>query len=310
MSSVFAYAMAILVSASVIVSSAELVGTRRAETASGALVVGGGALTIVLLVIAIVRARVIPDAPLPPEMTIGLAVVASLVGTTAAWRSMHGPHTRALSMVIALLGVAALVRVGAWEIAAVAGEKANPGLYAVSRGIATVAVVTEALAQLAAAMWIGTRGRVGVVLTTLAAVLAFAVTWGAAAGGHGDAPRWASVLHTAMADAATLPVPFGLSAVQSFLTGSAIFLALAAIVQPAQPAAIVGAVALALVSRGAFDAPLRALSVVAASTWMLAASFDDRILWAAHAASRERPRAGAAPNASTDGAGGPTTRGA
>jgi hypothetical protein len=137
-SSVFAYAMAILVSGGLVASATELVGTRRAETASGALVVGGGAFTIVLLVVAIVRARLIPDAPLPPEMTIGLAVVSSLVGTTAAWRSVHGAHTRALSLVIALLGVAALVRVGAWELAAVAGERANPGLYAVARAVATV----------------------------------------------------------------------------------------------------------------------------------------------------------------------------
>src|SRR5438477_2309205 len=89
-------------------------------------------------------------------------------------------------------------------------------------------------------MWVGARGRVGLVATTLAAVLAFAVTWGAAAGWHGDAPRWASVLHTALADAQTLPVPFGLSAAQSFLTGSAIWLAVAALGQPSQPGPIVG----------------------------------------------------------------------
>jgi hypothetical protein len=105
-------------------------------------------------------------------------------------------------------------------------------------------------------------------------------------------------------------VPFGLSAAQSFLTGSAIFLGLAAILQPAQPAPIAGAMALALLSRGSFDAPLRALAVVAASMWMLAASFDDRLMWAALTASREQRPAASAPGGSTDGAEGPTTRGA
>src|SRR5262249_5966247 len=88
----FAYAMAILGGAGVVAGVAELVGTRRAEVASGALVVGGASLVLVLLVVAVVRARTMPDAPLPAEMTIGLAVVSSLVATTAAWRAMQGVH--------------------------------------------------------------------------------------------------------------------------------------------------------------------------------------------------------------------------
>src|SRR5438477_2607087 len=51
LASVLAYAMAILVSAGVLASATELVGTRRAESASAALVVGGGMLTLVLLVV-------------------------------------------------------------------------------------------------------------------------------------------------------------------------------------------------------------------------------------------------------------------
>jgi hypothetical protein len=271
-SSVFAYAMAILASAGSILASADLIGTRRAETGSGALVVGGASLVLVLLVIAVARARVLPDAPMPEPLVVGLALVASSVATASAWRAKLTQETRALAIVIAMLAITALVRVGAWELAYFAGERANPALYALSRSVATVAVVGEALAQLAAAAWIGTRGRAGLAWTTLATVGAFAVTWGAASGVHADAARWAAALHTALAEGSGLPVPSALGAAQSFLTASAILLGLGAVAQSGENAAIAGAMALALVSRGAFDAPLRALAVVTAAQWALAMS--------------------------------------
>jgi len=67
---------------------------------------------------------------------------------------------------------------------------------------------------------------------------------------------------------------------------SAVLLGAAALAQSAQPAVITSAFALALVSRGAFDAPLRAIAIVAAAQWALVAAFDDRVLWAALAAPR------------------------
>jgi hypothetical protein len=126
----------------------------------------------------------------------------------------------------------------------------------------------------------------GLLLSSLAAAGAFAVTWGAALGGHADASPWAAALHTSLSALATLPAPYGLSGAASFLTVSAVLLGAAALAQSAQPAVITSAFALALVSRGAFDAPLRAIAIVAAAQWALVAAFDDRVLWAALAAPR------------------------
>jgi hypothetical protein len=240
---------------------------------------------------------VLPEAPLPAEPTIGLALVAGIVALTAAWRATQAPHTRALAIVIALLALAAVVRIGAWELATMAGERASPAWYRVSRAMATVAVVNEGLAQLMAAAWIGSRGRGGILLPTLAALGAFAVTWGAAQGVHADAPRWASALHTALADLQALPAPYGLSAGQSFLLASSALLGLASVLQGAHTAPLAGALALALVSRGAFDAPLRALAIVAAAEWAVAASFDERLLWASLTPARPRSRGAPAPAA-------------
>jgi hypothetical protein len=285
---VFSYAMAILAGAAIVTSTTELVFTRRAESVSGALVVSGAPLVIVMLVVAITRARVLRDAPFPWQLAVGIAIVAASVASTAAWRAMHGPHTRALAIAISVFTLAALVRIGAWELARVAGERGSGGLGSVSRVAVTLGVVIEAAAQAVVAAWIGSRGRVGLVCSSVAAILAFAVTWGAASGAHPDAPAWASALHAALAESSALPAPYALSAAQSFLSASAIFLAAAALLLRAQPAAITSAFALALVSRGGFDVPLRAVAIVAAAMWAFCAAFDERLLWAALSASPPR----------------------
>ena len=160
-SSVFAYAMAILVSGGIVLSIVELVGSHRAETISGALIVAGSSLVVVLLVVSVARAYVAPDTPPQLQVTLLVAVIASAVATTAGWRAIGGPHTRALSLVVSSFALAALVRLAAWEMATLGGERASASLYAVSRGLSTLGVMVEAFGQLAAAVWIGTRGPAG-----------------------------------------------------------------------------------------------------------------------------------------------------
>jgi hypothetical protein len=50
----------------------------------------------------------------------------------------------------------------------------------------------------------------------------------------------------------------------------------------------VATVSLALVSRGAFDAPLRALCAVAAAQWAALSSGDERAMWRALIDDRKR----------------------
>lgn len=285
---VLSYAAAILACAGAITGATELAFSRRAESASGALVVSGTSLVVVLLVVAVLHARRMPDSPAPWQLSMGIALVASSVASTAAWRAMAGPHTRALSIAVSAFALAALLRVGSWELARAASERGGPVFDVASRSVATLAVVIEAVGQAVCAAWIGSRARTGLVVSSLAALLAFGVTWGAAWGGHADAPWWASALHAVLGESPSLPAPFALSAAQSFLGASAVFLAAAALVQFAQPAALTSAFALALLSRGAFDAPIRAIAIVAAAVWGFCAAFDQRLLWAALAPSRER----------------------
>ncbi|HEY2514645.1 MAG TPA: hypothetical protein VGI39_27460 [Polyangiaceae bacterium] len=298
---VFEYATLILVTEGLVSSTTEIVLSRRAESLSGAVLVGGTSLVVVLVIVATCRARMFPDAPAHEQLTLGLAVMASIVASVGGVRAMRAPHTRALAFVLSIFATAAMVRVGAWEMARIAGDNSSVGLYEGARAASTLRVVIEAFGQLAAAVWIGTRGRVGLVLSTAAAGLAFALTWGAALGAHADAPSWMAVLHASLAATSSSPAPYALSGAASYLTASGILLAAVSLAILEQPAAITVALALALLSRGALDVPLRALAIVAASQWAVVASFDDRLMWASLLTSRRAETAGASPSAGAKG---------
>ena len=234
-----------------------------------------------LLVAIVARAYAAPDAPPQSRVTLLLAVVASSVASTAAGLAVRRPHTRALAILLMTFALAALVRLTAWELATLGGERANATYYAAGRGFATLGVVVEALGQLAAAVWLGTRSRAGLALSSLAAVIAFAVTLLAALGAHADASPMAAALHASLATASTLAG--SVRAQRRCLVphrSRPFFLARRRSRSSPSPPILAAAFALALVSRGAFDAPLRAIAIAAAAQWTLVAAFDDRILWA------------------------------
>jgi hypothetical protein len=85
-------------------------------------------------------------------------------------------------------------------------------------------------------------------------------------------------LWTRSADAPGLPAPY-FDGLATFLVPASLLLALVSAAQPKQVVALVATIALALVSRGAFDAPLRALCAVAAAQWAALAFSDERAMW-------------------------------
>jgi len=188
-----------------------------------------------------------------------------------------------------MLALSSLLRPIAWETTALASERASLGLYNAGRTFATVAVAVQALATLLAAAWLGTRSRWrGRMLANGAIVVAFGITY-LAARDTGDTPSaLEAVLRGSLSQAAGVPLPYGLSSIAAFLVPATILLSLVAIVQRAQPPAVLAALALALLSHGSFDVPLHALAVTAAAQWGLLAMIDERSMWSAMMREREQ----------------------
>jgi hypothetical protein len=234
----------------------------------------GGAVLVVVLSRPGLRDR------LDPPFAVSISAVAAIACIAAAYQAARTPHTRAIAGILFAFAFAAIARVAAWEIAATAGDRASLQLFGFARLLATAGVLFEAAGQLVAVTWLGTRSRgAGQLGASVALIAAFALTWGVAQGLHPGASPWQSVLHRALADAAGVPAPYGLDAVATFLVPASLLLALVAAAQPRQVAAVIATVALALVSRGSFDAPLRALGAVVAAQWAALACSDERAMW-------------------------------
>src|SRR5258706_14985254 len=121
----------------VLLGGYQLVRANKVDRQSRSIVIGALAVALVLVMSSALGGR------LGANPSIAMAIAAGLTATTAAWCGARAPQTRALAVVLGAFGVCALVRVGAWEIASIAGDRASASLYRVSRGFATAGVVLE-----------------------------------------------------------------------------------------------------------------------------------------------------------------------
>jgi hypothetical protein len=265
----------------------ELVREREGEALPRLALVGSSAAVVALVLVGVA----LHDRNLQHTETAALitAAGAGVCVIAGAYVAARAPHTRAAAAVLIVLAFAALSRLGGWELAKSASERADVRLYSFSRGLATAGVLLEGAAQLVAVMWLWARSKLaGQVGATLALVGALLLTLGVAKGVHSTAAPWQAMLHTALADAPGIPPPFWLGTFATFLVPASLLLALVTAGQPGQVAAVVATVSLALVSRGAFDAPLRALCAVAAAQWAALSSGDERAMWRALIDDRKR----------------------
>jgi hypothetical protein len=280
------YAMAVLLTTALVSGAYELARSERLNL--GFRVVAVAAAVVVLGVCVPANAL-----RMPGVLLVLLAIAASSVAAGAGIVALRAAHTRAVSIVLLTFVLAALLRVGAWHVAVYAGARAHTGLYDLSRGVASAAVLLEAGGQMVAAAWIGTRHRwAGQVASGVAVAAAFFVVWAAARGAQAGAAPWQVMLASSLADAPGTPPPAGMGAIATFLYVAAMFLSLAAAVVPAPLGAVSSALALALLSRGTFDVPLRALAATTAALWVAVATVDERAMWRALAAgTAKRPSA-------------------
>jgi hypothetical protein len=288
LSATFSYTFAALLIALICGGSFELARVQKIGVLSRGSVVAISGLVVALASPAVMQR-------LHTMAALALALVASVLAMVAASSTLRVAQTRAVGALLGLLALSGLLRPIAWELTALAGERASLGLYHSGRALATLTIAIQAFATLLAAAWLGTRSRWrGRMLANAAIVVAFSITY-LAARDSGDTPSaLEAVLHGSLSQSSGLPIPYALGSIAAFLVPATILLALVAIVQRAQPPAVLAAIGLALLSQGAFDVPLQALAITAAGQWAMLAMMDERSLWAA----RVQARAETSPTAS------------
>lgn len=267
-SGAFAYTLTALLVALVGGASFELARASKVNVLAR-----GGVVAATGLVIALASPAVIERLSTVPSVLLG--VIASMVAIVAGVVVVRTPETRAVGGVLVLLSLCSTSRLVAWETSAMSFERGSASLGEVARGFSTAAIALQAVSALLAAAWIGTRSRWrGRVLANLAILVAFGVTWIAERGSYSPSTLEA-VLRVSLPSAAGLPSPYHMGAVAAFLVPASILLAAVALLQPGRPAVIV-ALALALLSHGAFDVPLQALLITASAQWAMLAMIVSR----------------------------------
>jgi hypothetical protein len=238
----------------------------RARGASG--IARAGIVTISGLVLALASPAVVERLSAVPSLA--LAVVASLVATSAGVATLRTPNARAVGAVLAAFGIAGFFRVVAWEISAVSFERGGSatGMQELARILATFAVAIHGIAALLAAAWIGTRSKWrGRLLANLAIGLSFVLTWIAAR--TSDAPSTLEgILRASLPNVIAQPAPYLIGTIAAFLVPASILLAIVALVEPAE-ATVAAPLAFTLLSGASFDVPLQALLVTVAAQWLL-----------------------------------------
>jgi hypothetical protein len=265
-----AYAMGFLLVGLLLTGAFDLSRTRKVGIASRALLFFGAPGVLAMLVPAFVR-------PLTPPGTLILVAATLLVVIGGAVAGLRAAHTRALAITQLVLGFAGLARLLAWLLATVFADSTRA--YSVARTFSSAGILAEGGAQMLVVAWLSTRRRMtSSALVALALAASFVFVWIA---GRADvsSPSWQFVLRSGLGGQTTASSTLG--ALEAFFVAASMLLALACALTRSQLTAVVCALALALLGRGAYDVPLRALAATTAALWTTLAAVDDRALWKA-----------------------------
>src|SRR3954447_3698121 len=181
LSATLGYTFAALLVALICGGSFELARVRKIGVLSRGTVVAVSGLVVALASPAVVQR-------LHTMAGVALAVVASIIAIVAAVSTVRVAHTRIIGAVLPMLALSGMLRPMAFELTALANDRASLGLFNAGKALAACAVAVQGLATLLAAAWLGTRSRVrGRLLANGAIVLALGITY-VAARDTGDTP--------------------------------------------------------------------------------------------------------------------------
>jgi hypothetical protein len=235
--------------------------------------------------------------PLPERASIVAALASALAAIFASVEAIGVPRTRALGVLLATAGAAALLHLGATVTAWYAGENALYRVATLARVLATGSVLFDTIALMTAFAWLTTRTQpLPVWGARIALFTACVLAAGAARGGpHEGAPLWQVVTYRAVERLLSPPPPYVWVPFRYALETCAPLLAVVAIISRGQIPSVTGALALVLVARPTTDVPLSALALTIAALSTPLAARDDRGMWAVLMAN-SRQRAVFGPN--------------
>jgi hypothetical protein len=216
-----------------------------------------------LVVLCLARGAAMPLFTLASLASLGAGTVLALL---AAGACASQPHTRAASLTVFGIALAATLRGFGWFALTASGDSASPATYARGMFLISCSHAMQVLAVMFAALWLGTRGnRLAKISIKVAFALSLLLTLV-------KAPVLGAIASEDLLPAAS-------AGLARFVTWATLFSAAAYLVEGRGGSVVALGVAVALLSRGEVDMPLRLSFLAVASLVLFRASTNKRGLW-------------------------------
>jgi len=234
--------------------------------------------TTIVLVLAVPASRF----RLSPFACFFLGVVACSAAMAGSFEGLREPRTRALGMVLGLVGLAGTTRVVSAGLVAIPTATQAGKLAPLSNALSTGSVLLHGVALMVALAWLASRRRKTVSVGSMAALIfAMAVTWVAGSGAQVNAPTWMIFVARFQEELIPLPLSAFPRVVDGFVAVLGPIVAVAALLSRRQVGTVVGAVTLALTAGTVVDVPGHAIVMVLAALATALAAHDEQGMWEA-----------------------------
>jgi hypothetical protein len=216
---------------------------------------------------------------LAPHMSLGLGVMSALVALCAAPRSLASAGSRAVGLVLGLSGLSALVHLGSRMLAIIASERALRPLFDLSRNLATLGLVLDAVGLLLAVVWACSRRWVlFVVLSLVVTGIAVALSVLGQRGVRYDATLGEVLLARSLGELVRHPAPFLTLWMRQAFEVAIFAWSICFLLLRRHAASLEVALALAILARAGTDVPAFGLFLVVAALLAALGSVDERRL--------------------------------
>lgn len=234
--------------------------------------------TTIVLVLAVPASRF----RLSPFACFFMGIVTCSAAMAGAFEALREPRSRALGMVLGLVGIAGTTRVVSAALVALPPVSQATRLAPLSNALATGSVLLHGIGLLVALAWLASRRRKTVSAGTIAAlVVAMFVSWAAATGVQPNAPTWTVFLARFQEHLTPLPFSALPQQVDGFVAVLGPIVAIAVLFSRRQMATVVGGVSLALTAGTVVDVPGHGIVMVLAALTAALAAHDDQGMWEA-----------------------------
>jgi len=234
--------------------------------------------TTIVLVLAVPASRF----RLSPFACFFMGIVACSAAMAAAFEGLREPRSRALGLVLGLVGLAGTSRVTSAALVALLSPAQAARLAPLANALATASVLLHSVCLLVALAWLASRRGKTVSPGTMVALIATMIlAWAAASGAQPNAPSWMVFTARLQEQLTALPLSAFPQLVDGFVALLGPVVAVAVLVSRRQMGTVTGGIALALTAGTLADVPGHALVMVLAALATVLAARDEQGMWEA-----------------------------